>query len=63
MSEYKIKAARAKKGFTQSELSKRVGICVNNIVKIEKGDYSTLKYPTMIKIAEALNSTVQELFF
>lgn len=63
MNKNNIKAARIKKGWKQSDLSKEIGICVNSIVKIEKGDYSTLKYPVMIKIANALNSTVEELFF
>ncbi|WP_317312265.1 hypothetical protein [Clostridium thermobutyricum] len=36
---------------------------MNTLVKLEKGNYKTLKYPLMIKLANALDTTVQELFF
>ena len=58
-----IKGERNKKGLNQKELCKIVGIGINTLVKIEKGDYSTLKYPLMIKLANALDTTPQELFF
>ncbi len=61
--ERKIKIARVKKNLNQKELCKIVGIGINTLVKLEKGDYKSLKYPLMKKLADALDTTVQELFF
>ncbi|NFN81869.1 helix-turn-helix transcriptional regulator [Clostridium botulinum] len=58
-----LKAARVQRNLTQKELCKIVGIGLNTLVKLEKGDYSTLKYPIIIKLSAALNKTPQELFF
>ena len=58
-----IKIARIKKDISQKELCKSIGIGVNSLVKLEKGDFSNLKYPTMIKLADALGKTPVELFF
>jgi transcriptional regulator with XRE-family HTH domain len=58
-----IKIARIQKNLNQKELCNVVGIGVNTLVKLEKGDYSTLKYPIMLKLASALGKTPQELFF
>lgn len=58
-----LKSARVKKNLNQKELCQTVGIGINTLVKLEKGNYKTLKYPLMIKLANALDTTVQELFF
>ncbi|MDY4604312.1 helix-turn-helix transcriptional regulator [Clostridium tertium] len=59
----KIKIARIQKNMTQKELCHVVGIGTNTLVKLEKGDYSTLKYPVMLKLSSALGKTPKELFF
>lgn len=58
-----IKIARIQKDLNQKELCKAVGIGINTLVKLEKGDYSTLRYPVMLKLASALGTTPQKLFF
>jgi len=58
-----IKKARVQEDLTQKELCKMVGIGVNTLVKLEKGDYRSLKYPLMLKLSEVLKKTPQELFF
>lgn len=58
-----IKLARIKQLLNQKELCELVGIGLNTLVKLEKGDYSTLRYPIMIKLSKVLNTTPQELFF
>ncbi|MBD7915223.1 helix-turn-helix domain-containing protein [Clostridium sp. Sa3CUN1] len=58
-----VKLARIKAGLTQKELAALIGLSNVTIVKIEKGNYDSLTRATMIKIAKALNSDVQTLFF
>lgn len=58
-----VKLARIKAGFTQKELAAKVGLSNVTIVKIERGNYDSITRASMIKIAEALNCTVTELFF
>ena len=55
-----IKIARIQNNLNQKELCKTVGIGINTLVKLEKGDYSTLKYPVMLKLASALKTTPQK---
>lgn len=58
-----LKIARIKRGLTQLELAEIAGISHVIISKLEKGNYDGISKCNMIKIAKALNSTVQELFF
>ena len=58
-----IRIARRNKDMTQHQLCELVGIGMSTLVKLEKGNFKNLKYPTMLKLAEALNVPVQELFF
>lgn len=58
-----IKIARIKKSLTQKQLCELIGIGINSLVKLEKGDFSTLRYPVMKKISEILETSIQELFF
>lgn len=58
-----VKLARIKAGLTQKKLAALVGISHVTLSKIESGNYDSVTKATMIKIAKALNSTVQELFF
>ena len=58
-----VKIARIKKNLTQKELAKLVGISNVTVVKIEKGNFNNVKFGILKKIAEILDSSVQELFF
>lgn len=58
-----IKIARIKKGLTQKQLCEVLKISPNKLVELERGNYKNLTYALMIKIAKALNTTAQELFF
>lgn len=59
----KIKLARIKLGKTQAELCKEVKMSPKKLVDIEKGMLGKVTKNDMEKLANALNSTVQELFF
>ena len=63
MNKRTIKIARTEKNLTQQELATILGIDINTLVKLEKGDYSTLNFPLMIKISDVLEKTINELFF
>ncbi len=58
-----LKIARIKKSLTQVELAKSVGVTSKYLSQLETGKASNPSKPLMQKIAEALDSTVQELFF
>lgn len=60
----KVKIARIKKGLTQAQLRELVGgISLNTIVKIERGDVDGLTLGQAKRIAKALDTAVEELFF
>ena len=57
-----VKFTRMKKGVTQEQLAKKVGVTRQTIGLIEKGDYN----PTLslcIAIAKELNQTLDSLFW
>lgn len=58
-----VKIARIKKGLTQQELCKIVKTSPKKLVEIERGHYEKVTKELMEKIAVALDSTIQELFF
>lgn len=58
-----IKLKRISMGLTQKELAHKVGISHVTLSRIEKGAYENITLRTMLKLAEALDTTVQELFF
>lgn len=58
-----VKIKRIMQKLSQKELAELVGTSNVTIVKIEKGNIDSVKFGTLKKIAVALNSTVQELFF
>jgi DNA-binding XRE family transcriptional regulator len=66
---FNVKIARIKNGLTQKQLREKLskdyslGISPNTLVQIEKGNYDSLKFSTMKKISEALDTDVKELFF
>lgn len=57
-----IKLERIKKGIKQQDFAQELGISRTTLVRIEKGDVEPRR-DLIIKIAKALDSTVQELFF
>ena len=57
-----VKFVRMKKGVTQEQLAKKIGVTRQTIGLIEKGDYN----PTLslcIAIAKELNQTLDSLFW
>lgn len=61
----KLKIERIKKDMTQEQLASRANICRLTISNIETGkqNIDSLKLGTLKKLAKALNTTVEELFF
>ena len=56
-----VKEYRRQKGLTQQKLAKKTGLSFNTITKIEQGigDSPTLK--TLVKLADALGVSIDEL--
>jgi transcriptional regulator with XRE-family HTH domain len=51
--------ARMKKGWTQAELARRVGMQQPNIARLEGGSYDRVSLPTLKKIARALGAEIE----
>ena len=60
---YRLKAKREKKGMTLEQLKKKTGLSAGYLCNLENNKRINPSMETMKKIAEALDSTVQELFF
>lgn len=60
---YKVKEAREEKRMTQEELSKKSGVSRTTIIAIERGEKIDVKASTLIKLANALDTTVAAIFF
>lgn len=60
---YKIKEVREEKRMTQEELAKKSGVSRSTIVGLEKGTISDVKMSTLQKLASAMDTTVQAIFF
>ena len=60
---FKIKEAREEKGITQEELSNKSGVSRNLISRLETGDLKSTSTNTLIKIANALEKSVNDIFF
>lgn len=58
----KLISARKKKGLTQEEAAKSIGISYSMLTKLERG-FRGASDKTKIKIAKFYNSSVQEIFF
>lgn len=63
MNTSEFKLARIKKALSQRELSKISGVGMNTIVKVEKGNIDGVSVGILKKLAAALGTTVNELFF
>jgi transcriptional regulator with XRE-family HTH domain len=51
--------ARLKKGWTQTELARRVGMQQPNIARLEGGNYDRVSLPTLKKVARALGAKIE----
>ncbi|TWT26329.1 helix-turn-helix transcriptional regulator [Planomicrobium sp. CPCC 101110] len=58
----RVKELRARYGFTQSDLGKRVNVTRQTIAFIEKGEFSP-SITLALKLARALETSVDELFW
>lgn len=56
------KLTRIKLGLTQRDIMRKTGLSSATITKIENGNIDNIKFGTLKRLAEALNSTVSELF-
>lgn len=53
---YQIYSLRKKKGLTQSQLAKSIGVSQSNIARIESADYNHYTIRTLRKVAEGLGA-------
>ena len=60
---YKIREVREEKNMTQAELSKKSGVSRGTISALENGTSRATTTKTLTKIARALDTTVDVLFF
>ena len=60
--ETKIKEYREKEDMTQEELSEKSGISRTTISNLENGKLESTTNTIMLKIAEALNCKIQDIF-
>jgi HTH-type transcriptional regulator/antitoxin HipB len=51
--------ARIRKGWTQADLGKRVGMLQPNIARLEGGYYDRVSLPTLKKLATALGMEIE----
>ena len=52
-------SARLKKGWSQAELARRVGMQQPNIARLEGGNYDRVSLPTLKKVARALGAEIE----
>ena len=57
----RITAARIKRGMTQEQLASKVNLSLSYLQRVERGSIDA-KIPGLIRIANALNTTVDEFF-
>ena len=60
---YRLKEIREEQGITQEELEKKSGVSRQTISAIENNDNYQAKTGTLIALARALSTTVDNLFF
>lgn len=60
---YKIEERRKAKGMTQEELSAASGVSRTIIASLESGARTHTTTKTLVRLAEALETTVDNIFF
>lgn len=60
---YKIKEVRESRKMTQEELSEKSGVSRGTISALENGSVRTTTTKTLVKLARALNVSVDQIFF
>lgn len=60
---YKIKEARVAKDMSQQELAEKANVSRTIISQLESGVKTVTKTDTLIKIANALDVKVEDIFF
>lgn len=60
---YKIKEMREAKGMTQEELEAKSGVSRVTISGLENGTERNTTSKTLVKIARALDCTIEQIFF
>lgn len=60
---YRIKEVREKKKMTQEELARKSGVSRGTISALENGTIRTTTTRTLVKLARALETTVDTIFF
>ncbi len=60
---YRIKEERERLKMTQEELAQKSGVCRGTISALENGTMRATTTKTLLKIAMALNTTVDRIFF
>ena len=60
---YKIKEVREAKGMTQEELSEKSGVSRGTISALENGSTRSTSTKTLVNLAKALGTTVENIFF
>ena len=56
-----LKKLRKQKGWSQEKLAREAGISYQTLIKIEQGRIKNPKLETLIKLAKALNVSLDEL--
>ena len=60
---YKIKEKRKEKNMTQEELATKSGVSRATISGLENGTVRATSSKTLVKLARALDTTVDQIFF
>lgn len=60
---YKIKEVREAKKLTQEELAEKSGVSRGTISALENGTVRTTTTKTLIRLAQALDTSVDRIFF
>ncbi len=60
---YRIKEVREARGMTQETLAAQSGVSRGTIVALESGEAKTTTTKTLVKIAGALGTTIDDIFF
>lgn len=60
---YKIKEKREALKMTQEELAQKSGVCRTTISNLENGTERATSSKTLLKLARALDTTVDQIFY